>query len=37
VAVAYDFQLLVELPTFPHDVACDLVLTDARDLAVQPA
>jgi 5-formyltetrahydrofolate cyclo-ligase len=35
VAVAYDFQLLVELPTFPHDVACDLVLTDTRDLAVQ--
>jgi 5-formyltetrahydrofolate cyclo-ligase len=37
VAVAYDFQLLVELPTFPHDVACDLVLTDARDIAVQTA
>jgi 5-formyltetrahydrofolate cyclo-ligase len=30
VAVAYDFQLLVELPTLPHDVPCDLVLTDAR-------
>jgi 5-formyltetrahydrofolate cyclo-ligase len=33
VAVAYDFQLLVELPTLPHDVACDFVLTDARSLA----
>jgi 5-formyltetrahydrofolate cyclo-ligase len=32
VAVAYDFQLLVELPTLPHDVACDLVLTDTRSL-----
>jgi 5-formyltetrahydrofolate cyclo-ligase len=37
VAVAYDFQLLVELPTFSHDVACDIVLTDARDITVQPA
>lgn len=35
VAVAYDFQLLVELPTLPHDVACDFVLTDARSLAAQ--
>jgi 5-formyltetrahydrofolate cyclo-ligase len=33
VVVAFDFQLLVELPTLPHDVACDLVLTDARVLA----
>lgn len=32
VAVAYDFQLLVELPALPHDVACDFVLTDARTL-----
>jgi 5-formyltetrahydrofolate cyclo-ligase len=32
VAVAFDFQLLVELPILPHDVACDLVVTDARDL-----
>jgi 5-formyltetrahydrofolate cyclo-ligase len=32
VAVAYDFQLLVELPTLPHDVPCDFVLTDARSL-----
>ena len=34
VVVAYDFQLLVELPTLPHDVPCDVVLTDARTLAV---
>ena len=32
--VAYDFQLLVELPTLPHDVACDGLLTDARTLGV---
>jgi 5-formyltetrahydrofolate cyclo-ligase len=37
VAVAYDFQLLVELPTLPHDVACDLVLTDARELVAKAA
>ncbi len=30
--VAYDFQLLVELPTLPHDVACDGLVTDARSL-----
>jgi 5-formyltetrahydrofolate cyclo-ligase len=32
--VAYDFQLLVELPTLSHDVACDGLLTDARTLGV---
>jgi 5-formyltetrahydrofolate cyclo-ligase len=32
VVVSYDFQLLAELPTLPHDVACDGVLTDARYL-----
>ena len=37
VAVAFDFQLLVELPTLPHDVPCDLVLTDARSLAADKA
>ena len=37
VAVAYDFQLLVELPTLPHDVACDFVLTDARSLIRETA
>ncbi len=36
-AVAYDFQLLVELPTFPSDVACDFVLTDARSLTAEKA
>lgn len=30
VVVAFDFQLLGELPTLQHDVACDLVLTDGR-------
>ena len=35
VAVAYDFQLLVELPTLQHDVACDFVLTDARTLTAE--
>jgi 5-formyltetrahydrofolate cyclo-ligase len=35
VAVAYDFQLLVDLPTLPHDVACDLVVTDARTLTAK--
>ncbi len=30
--VAYEFQLLVDLPTLPHDVACDGVLTDRRRL-----
>lgn len=30
VAVAYDFQLLADLPTLPHDVACDGVVTDTR-------
>lgn len=32
--VAYDFQLLVDLPTLSHDVACDAVVTDARSLNV---
>lgn len=30
VVVAYDFQLLAELPFLAHDVACDWILTDAR-------
>jgi len=34
VAVAYDFQLLVELPVLPHDHACGVVLTDARVIDV---
>lgn len=32
--VAYDFQLLAEIPTLPHDFACQLVVTDARTLVV---
>ncbi len=32
VAVAFDFQLLVELPTLEHDVPCHHILTDARSL-----
>jgi 5-formyltetrahydrofolate cyclo-ligase len=30
--VAFDFQLLAELPVLSHDVACDGVVTDAREL-----
>jgi 5-formyltetrahydrofolate cyclo-ligase len=30
VAVAYDFQLLAELPSTDDDIACDVVVTDAR-------
>jgi 5-formyltetrahydrofolate cyclo-ligase len=37
VAVAYDFQLLVELPTLPHDVPCAFVITDARSLETSSA
>jgi 5-formyltetrahydrofolate cyclo-ligase len=37
IAVAYDFQLLVEVPILPHDVACDFVLTDARSLSREAA
>jgi 5-formyltetrahydrofolate cyclo-ligase len=35
VAVAYDFQLLVELPTLPHDVPCDIALTDTRSIVAE--
>ncbi len=34
--VAYDFQLLADLPALPHDVACDGLLTDARTLSAAP-
>jgi 5-formyltetrahydrofolate cyclo-ligase len=28
--VAFDFQMLAELPAAPHDVVCDVVVTDKR-------
>ncbi len=34
VVVAYDFQLLAELPVLPHDVACDVVITETRTIVV---
>lgn len=37
VVVAYDFQLLVELPTLPHDVPCDVIVTDTRELSATSA
>jgi 5-formyltetrahydrofolate cyclo-ligase len=30
VVVAYEFELLLEIPSLPHDVPCDVVVTDAR-------
>jgi 5-formyltetrahydrofolate cyclo-ligase len=36
VVIAYDFQLLAEVPAEPHDVPCDIVVTDARTLVVRP-
>jgi len=35
VVVAYDFQLLAELPALEHDVPCDIVVTDARTIVVR--
>jgi 5-formyltetrahydrofolate cyclo-ligase len=35
VAVAFDFQLIAELPAEPHDVPCDIVVTDARTLVAR--
>ena len=32
IAVAYDFQLIAELPVLEGDAACDIVVTDARVL-----
>ena len=37
VVVAFDCQLIAELPTEAHDVACALVVTDGRTLAASPA
>lgn len=34
-AVAYDFQLIVEVPESPRDRAVDLVVTDARSFAAE--
>lgn len=34
VVVAFDFQLLAELPVLDHDVPCDVVVTDSR--VIQP-
>lgn len=35
VIVAYDFQLLAEVPNVPHDVPCDFVVTDGRSVIVE--
>lgn len=35
IAVAYDFELLAELPTTANDVACDIVVTDQRTFRVR--
>ena len=32
--VAFDFQLLAEVPALPHDVPCDVVVSDARTVSV---
>jgi 5-formyltetrahydrofolate cyclo-ligase len=34
--VAYDFQLLAEIPSLPHDVPCRWIVTDARTLEATP-
>ena len=36
VGVAFDFQLLAEVPATEGDVAVDVVVTDARDVVVRP-
>lgn len=36
-AVAYDFQLIAEVPTLPFDVAVDLVVTDVRVIRTDDA
>jgi 5-formyltetrahydrofolate cyclo-ligase len=37
VLVAFDFQLLAELPAEPHDVACDVVISETRTVVIPPA
>jgi 5-formyltetrahydrofolate cyclo-ligase len=34
IVVAYDFELLPELPTTPNDVACNVIVTDSRTIRV---
>jgi 5-formyltetrahydrofolate cyclo-ligase len=34
--VAFDFQLVAEVPTTESDVACDFVVTDTRTLTAEP-
>jgi len=34
IAVAYDWQLIAEVPAMPYDVACSAVVTDARVIVV---
>jgi 5-formyltetrahydrofolate cyclo-ligase len=36
VVVAFDFQLLAELPVEAHDVACDVVISESRTVLVPP-
>lgn len=36
VAVAYDYQLLMEVPTLPHDVPVKYVVTDVRGFPSEP-
>lgn len=33
--VAFDFQLLAEVPNVAHDAACDLIVTDVRSVAAE--
>lgn len=37
IIVAFDFQLIAEVPVTDGDVACDMVVTDQRVLRVRPA
>jgi len=33
IVVAFDFQLMVEVPALPHDIRCDHIVTDTRTMA----